>query len=179
MTNGTTKGAGGMTTGLIAPHGGHLIDLMVDSERAGRLREESRHWDSWDLTERQICDLELLMSGGFSPLSGFMKRADYESVCSDMRLQDGTLWPIPITLDLSAQVAERLQPGQTIALRDPEGVMLAALSIEEIWEPDRHAEALNVFGTDNPEHPGVRHLVSASNPVYIGGRVEGIQRPVH
>jgi sulfate adenylyltransferase len=152
---------------------------MVDSERAARLREESRHWDSWDLTERQICDLELLMSGGFSPLGGFMKRADYESVCTDMRLEDGTLWPIPITLDLSAQVAERLRPGQTIALRDPEGVMLAALSIEEIWEPDRNAEALDVFGTDNPEHPGVRHLASTTNPVYVGGRVEGIQRPVH
>jgi sulfate adenylyltransferase len=152
---------------------------MVNADRAATLREESRDWESWDLSERQICDLELLMGGGFSPLNGFMVRADYERVCTDMRLRDGTLWPMPITLDLPAQVADRLQPRQTIALRDAEGVMLAALTVDEIWQPDHEAEAVSVFGTDNPEHPGVHHLLYKSHPLYVGGRIEGVQRPVH
>ena len=94
------------------------------------------------LTPRQLCDLELLLSGGFSPLRGFMNRADYESVCNDMRLASGLLWPMPITLDVTEDFAKSLKPGSSkIALRDPEGVMLAALHVEEVWQPDRKAEA--------------------------------------
>ncbi len=89
-----------MTEHLIAPHGGELIELIVPAERASELQEASRDWPSWDLTARQVCDLELLMNGGFSPLGGFMTSAEYSSVCERMRLADGTLWPIPITLDV-------------------------------------------------------------------------------
>jgi sulfate adenylyltransferase len=96
---------------LIAPHGGELVDLTVDEERAAELKEASRDWLSWDLTERQLCDLELLLSGGFSPLTGFMTEADYDSVCRDMRLADGALWPIPVTLDLSAEPDDSLTFG--------------------------------------------------------------------
>src|SRR5271163_2198502 len=87
------------TSHLIAPHGGELVQLQVPAARAAELKAQSKDWPSWDLTARQLCDLELLMSGGFSPLRGFMNRADYEGVCKDMRLADGTLWPMPITLD--------------------------------------------------------------------------------
>ncbi len=163
---------------MIAPHGGTLKDLVVDRERAAQLQAESKNWKSWDLTPRQLCDLELLMNGGFSPLGGFMTRADYESVCSSMRLADGTLWPMPITLDVPETLASTLTAGETIALRDPEGVMLAALHVEEIWQPDREAEAQSVFGTTNREHPGVA-AVDRSHPWYVGGRVEGLQLPVH
>ncbi len=82
---------------LIAPHGGELIDLLADADRAAELKAASRDWPSWDLTPRQFCDLELLLNGGFSPLTGFMEKADYDSVCERMRLADGTLWPIPVT----------------------------------------------------------------------------------
>ncbi len=152
---------------------------MVDSERAGQLKEASRDWESWDLTPRQMCDLELLMSGGFSPLSGFLSKGDYDGVCGSMRLGDGTLWPIPITLDITEDLAEELSEGLTLALRDAEGVMLSALHVEGIWKPDLAGEATAVFGTDNPEHPGVAYLLNQSNPVYVGGRLEGLQRPIH
>jgi sulfate adenylyltransferase len=164
---------------LNAPHGATLIDLLVDSVRAAELQTASRTWPSWDLTARQICDLELLLNGGFSPLAGFMGRRDYESVCSRMRLADGTLWPIPVTLDVSEAFAKTLTPGGTIALRDPEGVMLAALHVDEVWAPDRMAEVEAVYGTTNKEHPGVTAILDRSHPWLLSGRVEGIHLPVH
>jgi sulfate adenylyltransferase len=164
---------------LIEPHGGELVDLVVDAARSAELRTASRDWTSWDLTERQLCDLELLINGSFSPLRGFLTEDDYASVCADMRLGDGTLWPMPVTLDVPADVAEGLSNGDVLALRDPEGVMLAALHVEAVWQPDLAAEAAAVFGTTNPEHPGVAYLLEQAHPFYVGGRVEGVQLPVH
>ncbi len=165
---------------LIPPHGGELINLIVDRDRAAELKGHSKEWVSWDLTARQICDLELLMNGGFSPLHGFLTKADYESVCSKMKLSSGVLWPMPITLDVTEDFAKSLKPGSsTIALRDPEGVMLAVLNVEEVWQPDRKAEAQVVFGTTSPAHPGVDYLLNRANPWYVGGSIEGIQLPSH
>ena len=96
---------------LIRAHGGELVDLIVAPARAAELKAESVAWPSWDLTPRQLCDLELLLDGGFSPLRGFMGRADYESVRDRMRLAGGVLWPIPVTLDVSPELADKLQPG--------------------------------------------------------------------
>jgi sulfate adenylyltransferase len=107
-----------------------------------------------------------------------MGRKDFDSVCSDMRLADGTLWPIPITLDLPEPLVKGLE-GKTLALRDPEGVMLAALHVAEAWKPDREAEAKSVFGTTNREHPGVAYTAERSHPYYVGGRLEGLQLPTH
>jgi sulfate adenylyltransferase len=163
---------------MTAPHGGTLKDLLVDASRAKEIQAASKDWKSWDLTPRQVCDLELLMNGGFSPLDGFMRRADYDSACTNMRLADGTLWPMPVTLDLPEAVASSLQTGDTLALRDAEGVMLAALHVEDIWQPDKALEAQSVYGTTNAEHPGVAAL-NAAHPWYVGGRVEGLQLPVH
>ncbi len=114
---------------LIAPHGGTLVSLIAGPDRAAELKTSSREWQSWDLTPRQLCDLELLANGGFSPLRGFMTRTDYEGVCSRMRLADGVLWPMPITLDITQELAGKLSKGDVLALRDPEGVMLAALHV--------------------------------------------------
>ena len=108
-----------------------------------------------------------------------MRRGDYESVCESMRLVDGTLWPIPITLDVSEELAETLEPGSSLALRDPEGLMLAALQVEDVWKPDRSAEAESVFGTTNPEHPGVAYLTGQTHDYYVGGTLEGIQLQIH
>ncbi|HEY2412015.1 MAG TPA: bifunctional sulfate adenylyltransferase/adenylylsulfate kinase [Pirellulaceae bacterium] len=168
-----------MTSHLNAPHGGTLVDLSVSASRVAEIKELSRDWPSWDLTPRQICDLELLCNGGFSPLTGFMKKADYESVCSKMRLADGTLWPMPITLDVSKEFADKLKPNGYVALRDAEGVMLAAVHVEDVWQPDLKAEAKAVFGTNDEKHPAVSYLMNQSKPVYIGGRVECVQLPLH
>jgi sulfate adenylyltransferase len=164
---------------LITPYGGVLMERLVEPARAAELKASSRDWPSWDLTERQLCDLELLLNGGFSPLEGFMGRADYESVRDHMRLARGALWTMPITLDINEKTAAALSSGGVLALRDPEGVMLAALHIEEIWEPDRGLEAERVFGTRSAEHPGVDTLLNRTHPVYVGGRVEGLQPPNH
>ena len=168
-----------MVNHLVAPHGGRLVDLMVDAKRAAELKAESVGWPSWDLTPRQLCDLELLMNGAFSPLRTFMGRADYESVRDRMRLADGTLWPIPVTLDVSEEFATKLAPGDRLSLRDAEGVMLAVLEVTEVWKPDREAEAAAVLGITDPQHPGVDHLLNRSHPYYVSGRLEGLQGPAH
>jgi sulfate adenylyltransferase len=152
---------------------------LAKPERVRDLRAASREWPSWDLTPRQICDLELLLNGGFSPLRGFMSRADYERTCCQMRLRDGTLWPIPITLDVSEEFARSISPGSILALRDPEGAMLAALQVEEVWKPDRLEEAQQVYGTTSCEHPGVEYLLRHAHPWYVGGRLEGVHLPPH
>ncbi|MFQ5555309.1 MAG: bifunctional sulfate adenylyltransferase/adenylylsulfate kinase [Acidimicrobiia bacterium] len=164
---------------LIEPHGGELVEPMVDAARAAQLQSDSRDLPSWDLTARQLNDIELLLTGAFSPLRGFLNARDYQSVLDDMRLSDGTLWPMPITLDVTGEVAESLDRGDRIALRDPQGVMLAVLTIEDVWQPDLGAEAEKVFGSRNPEHPGVAYLLEQSNPWYLGGVIEGLQLPVH
>jgi sulfate adenylyltransferase len=165
---------------LIPPHGGTLINLILDRDQAAATKAESRDFPSWDLTPRQICDLEMLLNGGFSPLTGFMNKADYENVCSNMRLSSGVLWPMPITLDVTEAFARTLQSGSTkIALRDAEGVMIAILHVEDIWQPDRQAEGKAVFKSTSSAHPGVAYLMNRSNPWYIGGRLEGLQLPSH
>jgi sulfate adenylyltransferase len=168
-----------METHLNAPHGGVLVDLMVGPDRLAEIQAKSRDWPSWDLTARQLCDLELLLSGGFSPLRGFMRRADYEGVCQNMRLADGEVWPIPITLDVTEEFARSIKPGSTVALRDAEGVMLAILNVDEIWQPDLRAEAESVYKSVSLNHPGVAHLLQKSNAWYIGGKLEGVERPHH
>jgi len=168
-----------MSTSLNAPHGGELVDLVVDDVHAKELKQASMDWPSWDLTQRQLCDLELLANGAFSPLRGFLTREDYEPVVTDMRLASGLLWPIPITLDVPEAFADELSIGDVVALRDPEGVMLAALHVEDIWVPDREREAQLVFGTTDRQHPGVTHLLDRTHRVYLGGRVEALQLPSH
>jgi sulfate adenylyltransferase len=168
-----------MPSSLIEPHGGVLVDLLVSPQRVAALKSESKEWPSYDLAPRHLCDVELLINGAFSPLTGFMKRAEYESCRDTMRLPDGTLWPIPVTLDVPEELAKQLEVGGHLALRDLEGVMVAALRVEEIWKPDLRKEALAVFGTDDVAHAGVERLLRRTHPYYVGGRIEGTQIPTH
>ena len=168
-----------MTDQLIIPHGGTLVDLFVDDARAEILREESRDWPSYGLTPRQACDLELLLNGGFSPLIGFMAQKVHDRVCRDMRLEDDMLWPIPITLDVPEGLAKTLKSGSNLALRDAEGVMIAVLHVEDVWQPDRGAEAEAIFGPANREHPGVAQLLEHTHPFYVGGELSGVHPVTH
>ena len=163
----------------IMAHGGELRPLLVAAPRAGELREQSQTWASWSLDARQLCDLELLLNGAFSPLQGYLCAKDYESVCGSMRLAGGLLWPIPLTLDVTEEFASALKPEQPVALRDPEGVMLAVLRVQEVWQPQLAREAEAVFGTADPEHPGVARFLHETKPWYVGGGVEGVQLPTH
>src|SRR3954464_13326905 len=124
----TTSRAG---QGLNTPYGGSLVDLVADEARAAEMRATSKDFASLTLDERGLCDLELLATGGFSPLEGFLGRADYERVVGEMRLADGTLWPLPITLPVTP--GEVVEVGKALALRDVYGNLLAFLHIEEIF----------------------------------------------
>ncbi|HIP21990.1 MAG TPA: sulfate adenylyltransferase, partial [Rhodobacteraceae bacterium] len=156
-----------------------IPELFVSHDSAEKLKLEAAELPSWDLTARQVCDLELLMNGGFNPLKGFMSEADYNGVVDNMRLADGALWPMPITLDVSEKFAESIALEQDIALRDEEGVILAILSVTDRWTPDKAREAAKVFGADDLAHPAVNYLHNQAGKVYLGGPVIGIQAPVH
>ncbi len=159
--------------------GVRVRDLLADDGRRARLREESVRLPSWDLTSRQIWDIEMLLNGAFSPLPGYLARPDYDSVCERMRLADGTFWPMPINLDVSEKFAASLSAGDRVALRHPEGMVLAVLGVSDIWKPDRRAEAEAVFGTVHEEHPGVFQLLHQTEPVYVAGALEGLELPPH
>ena len=164
---------------LIDPHGGTLVDLIVDQDRAEQLKAEATNLPSWTLTPRQLCDIEQILTGAFSPLNGFMGRDDYECVRDNMRLSDGTLWPMPITLDLPSDVATALSNGDRLALMHPEGVLIAVLTVSDVWTPDKTDEAVKVFGTDDDFHPGVNTLVNQTHEYYVGGALEGVSASQH
>jgi sulfate adenylyltransferase len=161
------------------PHGGELKNLYLPSAEAAAEKEAAGDYPSWDLTERQLCDIELLLNGAFSPLEGFLNKDDYDSVVATMRLADGLLWPIPVTLDVTESFADGLAAGDKIALRDLEGVILATLEVGDVWTPDRDAEARGVFGTTDEAHPAVNYLNNIANPVYVGGKLQGLEMPTH
>jgi sulfate adenylyltransferase len=148
-----------MTSHLVPPHGGRLAPLLASPERVAELGAHAKEMTSWSLAPRQIADLELLLSGGFSPLRGFMGRSEAESVRRDLRLLDGTFWPVPITLEVTEEVAKGLVPGGSLALRDGEGVLRAVLQIDEVWR-----------GKD-PATP--------AGTVSVAGLIEGIEAPHH
>lgn len=154
-------------------------DLLVDETTAQSLKDAATNLVSWDLNHRQLWDLELLLNGAFFPLNGFLGKADYESVCQNMRLTDGSLWPMPINLDVDEAFAESLNEGDQIALRHPEGMVLATLTVSDIWQPDFAREAQQVFGTTDEAHPAVFSLMNQTNPFYVGGTLQGIELPPH
>ena len=138
------------------------------------LKAQANNYPSLQLTDRHLCDLELIMNGGFNPLNGFMSMRDYTSVIQDMRLYAGSLWPIPITLDVDDKFVSKISKSPKISLRDKEGFALAILNIEDVWQPDLELEAQSIFGTIDTEHPGVNYLFKTSKRNYIGGKIEKI-----
>ncbi|PNY29436.1 Sulfate adenylyltransferase [Tolypocladium capitatum] len=165
------------------PHGGVLKDLFVrDLPRHAELRDESEKLPALVLTERHLCDLELILNGGFSPLEGFMTEKDYNGVVADNRLADGTLFSMPITLDVDQAQLDQLDinVGARITLRDSrDDRNLAILTVEDVYRPDKVKEAMDVFGSDDDTHPGVRHLIYAAREFYVGGKLEAVNRLEH
>ena len=140
---------------LVSPHGGTLVNLMATPERAAELKLHVKEMPSWSLGDRQIADVELLLNGAFSPLRGFLGRTDCESVLRDWRLADGTFWPAPVSLEVPEAVAKGLQAGASLALRDAEGVVVAVMKVEEVWQPEGSATwALGgpLEGVEAPHH---------------------------
>ncbi|RCI01208.1 Sulfate adenylyltransferase [Rhizopus azygosporus] len=165
------------------PHGGILKDLHSrDAHKQESLLAEAQSLPSIVLTDRQLCDLELILNGGFSPLEGFLNEKDYTSVVENMRLANGLLWPIPITLDVSKQELEesKIEPSKRIALLDPrDNEPLAILTVEDIYRPDKSKEAKLVYGADDIAHPAVNYLHNIAKEFNLGGSLEAIQAPSH
>jgi sulfate adenylyltransferase len=133
------------------------------------------------LSERQLCDLELLLNHGFAPLEGFMDQANYDRVVREMRLQDGSIWPIPVILDISEKLKQKIEQTHPskLALCDPEGTILAYLDITDLWVPNKELEAENVYGTLNQDHPGVDYLLNKTGNYYVGGKITKVSDPKH
>ena len=140
---------------------------------------EANNYKSWVLTDRQICDLELIIDGSFNPLNGFLNELDYNNVLDNMKLSDGSIWPIPIVLDVNDKFISTIEDAGSITLRDKEGFAIAILDIESKWKPNKENEVLKIYNTKNPEHPGVNYILNQTNDWYIGGTIRAIQSPKH
>jgi sulfate adenylyltransferase len=157
----------------IAPHGGILVDRFADEAT----REDIvQRVDAADLPEirldvRQLSDLELIANGALSPLDGFMGRGDYERVVAEGRLANGLPWTLPVSLSARADFADRLGPGETVALRAPDGQLVGAMTVTEIFSYDKDREAREVYGTDDRAHPAVGYLMNESSDRLLGGPV--------
>ncbi len=155
----------------------YIPELYVTGESLDYFRNKAPSLKSYNLNLRQTCDLDLILDGSFYPLKGFLTQKEYLSVCENIHLPSGELWPIPINLDVSEEFAETLTLGEEISLKDQEGVNLAILVVEDIWCPEKLFEADKVFGSTNNEHPGVNYLLNKSNKIYLGGKLIGINKP--
>lgn len=161
---------------LIPAYGGRVVDLCVSAERAEELRDRASRLPSLQLSDRPVCDLELLATGGFSPLDLFMGRENFRRVIEEMRLVSGFIFPIPITLPVERDTAIHLD--RQIALRDPRNELLAIMTVEEIYDWDKDEVAQAVFGTRDLRHPLVSEM-QRLGPLNISGRLEVVQLPRH
>ncbi len=162
----------------VPPHGGPLVDLLVEALEADELRERAVELPVVRLSARTLSDLELLTVGGYSPLEGFMTAADYRRVVEEMHLASGPAWPMPITLAVSTEEAARVREGQQVALADASGRVLALLELAEKFAYDKAQEAREVYRTEEEAHPGVAALY-AQGEVLLGGRVRVLDLPRH
>ena len=161
-------------------HGGHVLHERL-------LNDNEKEWwfskiislPGWQVDNRQRCDIELLLNGGFSPLEGFMTETQYNNTVNHMRIDNNTLWPLPITLSVPKEFIITLGHHQQIVLLDRDNTPLAVMEVESIWKPDKLHEALTVYGTKDYKHPGVDYLINQSHPYYIGGEIFGLSLPRH
>ncbi|MHB1947705.1 MAG: bifunctional sulfate adenylyltransferase/adenylylsulfate kinase [Gammaproteobacteria bacterium] len=143
------------------------------------MMEMKKMVNKWILTPRQRCDLEMLLVGGFAPLSGFLTQADYEQVLTHSRLADGTLWPMPINLDVSEEFAQQVELNSEVKLYDPDNTLLAKIHVTDKWKPNKEREAQAIFGTQDLKHPAVNYLFNRAGSWYLGGSVQLVKMPKH
>jgi len=164
------------TTKLIPPYGGELVDLLVPESEQDELKAYAGTFHSIQLTDREICDLELLAVGGFSPLKTFMNQADHTGVVNDMRLADGTVWPMPIVLTVDA--SDGVNVGMEIALRDRKNRILAVMDVQEKYAWNRDEVATKVFGSTDARHPTVAAM-HHWDEFCISGPMRVLETPLH
>ena len=162
---------------LIPPHGKKLVNRVLDEESKKEYNEKLKYLKKIFLNEREISDLYMISIGAFSPIEGFLNKEDYENVVKDMRLKNGIVWPIPITLSISQDEKEEIAKEKEIALFDSKNNCIGIMEVEEIYEYDKKKEALNVYKTDDEKHPGVSYLYSQEKYL-IGGKVWMLNEPI-
>ena len=168
-----------MTSTLILPHGNSLIDCYCKKEEISQYKDQATHYNSYTLNDRQLCDIELILNGAFSPLDGFMNQRCYNAVLDSNRLLDGNVWPMPIVLDVKSDLADTVGINDKLALRDKEGYLIAILQISDKWKYDKKLEAKKVYGTTDIFHVGVRYLYENGGDVCLGGKIVGVEHPHH
>ncbi len=144
---------------LISPHGGTLINRLVAADKASSLAQEAAELPSITLSAKQACDMEMVGIGAYSPLAGFVNKADFESICREARLADGTVWPVPLTLAVDDTVKATLSEGGRAALHHSDGTLMGVIQIEQIYPHDKKLEIPNVFRTEDAAHPGVQGVI--------------------
>ncbi|EEQ79133.1 sulfate adenylyltransferase [Staphylococcus warneri L37603] len=166
------------TNDTIRPHGGTLVNRIVEGTEREQLIENAKSLHSIILNQWSLSDLELIGIGGFSPLTGFMNRADYESVVEHVHLKNGHVWSVPITLPVSQTEANNLEIGEQVALYGEDGTLYGVLDLEEKYTYDKEKEAQHVYGTTDNAHPGVKK-VCEKGEYYLAGPIQLINRPQH
>jgi sulfate adenylyltransferase/3'-phosphoadenosine 5'-phosphosulfate synthase len=164
------------SAGLIAPHGGALVNRLVPGEQRTALLDAARTLPRIQLDERAQSDVEMIAVGAFSPLTGFLSATDHRSVVDNMRLANGIPWAIPVTLQVSRAQADTLKDDSQVALVDERNTILAVLDLAERYTPNREEEAKKVYGTIDLAHPGVAAVLQ-SGEVYLGGQIHVVNRP--
>jgi sulfate adenylyltransferase len=162
----------------IAPHGGQLVNRVATTEQKAEFLSKADFLPRVQLDERAVSDLEMIAIGGFSPLTGFMNQEDYDRVVTDMRLANGLVWSIPITLSVEAEVASPLKEGGLIRLDNPQGKFIGVLQLAQKYQYDKTREAINVYRTDDAKHPGVQ-VVYNQGSVNLAGDVWLLERDSH
>ncbi len=163
---------------MIRPHGGTLVNRYVAEEQNNEFVERAKSLPRITLDDKNISDLEMIASGAMSPLTGFMKKADYTSVVNEMRLSNGLVWSIPITLAVNKEVADRIDGHGEVALVDHQEHLLAIMNVEEVYQYDKAVEAEKVFRTTDEKHPGVAYVYQQGDYL-LGGPITMINRPRH
>ncbi|MCT7954936.1 sulfate adenylyltransferase [Laspinema palackyanum] len=162
----------------IAPHGGHLINRIVSPAQKQEFLAQGETMPRLQLSDRALCDLILIAIGGFSPLTGFMDQKDYDPVVTDMRLANGLPWSVPITLPVSEEIAEPLKEGSWIRLDDTEGKFVGVLELTQKYRYNKALEAVNVYRTEDQNHPGVKVLYE-QGPINLAGPIWLLDREAH
>ena len=163
---------------ITAAHGGTLINRIVTDEQKTKFLAQADSLPSVQLDQRATSDLVMIAIGGFSPISGFMNKADYQGVVDNMRMADGTVWSVPVTLSVTPEVAEPLKEGGLIRLNDPDGRFIGVLELTEKYTYDKTREATNVYRTDEDKHPGVK-VVYEQGDINLAGPVWLLERDAH
>jgi len=162
----------------IPAHGGVLVNCLADDKEKDALLMEAGKLPQLTLNTREISDLDLIATGAFSPLKGFMVQADYNQVVNQMRLANGLPWTLPITLAITSEEAEKVKKAAAVALTDSNQKILAVMQVEDVYSYDKEKEAINVYRTTDTAHPGVNYLLKQGDYL-VGGQIKVINRPVH